>query len=269
MVGDPTRRLLSIDLLDDDEHDRLDDWGNRSALTRPAAQQKTIPQLFSAQVTRTPTAHALVCGERVFTYRELDEATDRLAMRLTRSGSGPGQCVALLLPRSAEAIIAILAVLKSGAAYLPMDTAHPDARLRFMLHDAKPVAAVTTSALHTRLTGTGIPLLDIDACDTGASAPIRPPVPDDLAYLTYTSGTTGVPKAVAVTHRNVTQLLECPHPELPASPGQVGRNGIRWSSMCRYGRSAVRCSTATGSWWCLNPSRVRHTSSMHCWSGNV
>ncbi|MCP2625256.1 amino acid adenylation domain-containing protein [Mycolicibacterium smegmatis] len=221
MVGDPTRRLLSIDLLDDDEHDRLDDWGNRSALTRPAAQQKTIPQLFSAQVTRTPTAHALVCGERVFTYRELDEATDRLAMRLTRSGSGPGQCVALLLPRSAEAIIAILAVLKSGAAYLPMDTAHPDARLRFMLHDAKPVAAVTTSALHTRLTGTGIPLLDIDACDTGASAPIRPPVPDDLAYLTYTSGTTGVPKAVAVTHRNVTQLLECPHPELPASPGQV------------------------------------------------
>ena len=140
MSGDPSLRLLSIDLLDDDEHDSLDVWGNRAALTQPAAAPASIPELFSAQVTRTPAAAALVCGERSWTYLELDRAANLLAHRLACRGAGPGETVALLFSRSAEAIIAILAVLKSGAAYLPIDPAHPDARIAFMIADAAPVA---------------------------------------------------------------------------------------------------------------------------------
>ena len=106
-----------------------------------------MPALFAAQVARTPDAVAVVCEGRSLTYRELDEAANRLAHLLVGRGAGPGQCVALLFPRSAEAIVAILAVLKTGAAYLPIDPALPAARIGFMLADAAPMAAVTTDAI--------------------------------------------------------------------------------------------------------------------------
>ncbi|MGV0816267.1 AMP-binding protein, partial [Mycolicibacterium boenickei] len=92
-------------------------------------------------------------------YRELDEASNRLARLLIGQGAGPGACVGLLMGRSADAIVAILGVLKSGAAYLPMDPAHPDARVEFMLADAKPVAVVTTAELAERVRG--VPVLDV------------------------------------------------------------------------------------------------------------
>ena len=113
----------------------------------------SIPVLFAAQVARTPEAVAVTCGGRSLTYRELDEASNRLAHLLFGQGAGPGQCVALLFSRSAEAIVAILAVLKTGAAYLPIDPALPAARIGFMLDDAAPIAAVTTAAWLTRLDG--------------------------------------------------------------------------------------------------------------------
>ncbi len=96
------------------------------------------------------------------TYRELDEAANRLAHLLVDHGAGPGQYVALLFSRSAEAIVAILAVLKTGAAYLAIDPAHPDARIEFMLADAAPIAAVTTAGLRSRLDGCDLPVIDID-----------------------------------------------------------------------------------------------------------
>ncbi len=129
MTADPTRRLSSMDVLDEAEHARLDGWGNRAVLTRPAPAAVSIPALFAAQVARTPEAVALSFGGRSMTYRELDEAANRLAHLLAGQGAGPGQCVALLLSRSAEAIVAILAVLKTGAAYLPIDPALPAARI--------------------------------------------------------------------------------------------------------------------------------------------
>ena len=107
--------------------------------------------LFAAQVARTPEAVAVSFGGRSMTYRELEEAANRLAHLLAGQGAGPGQCVALLLSRSAEAIVAILAVLKTGAAYLPIDPALPAARIGFMLADAAPVAAITTAGLAERL----------------------------------------------------------------------------------------------------------------------
>jgi glycopeptidolipid biosynthesis protein len=223
MSIDSSRTLLSFDLLDDGEHDQLDEWGNRAVLTGPARTPVSIPTLFSRQAVRAPQAVALVCGDRSWTYRELNEATNRLAHMLADHGAGPGETVALLLPRSGQAIVAILAVLKTGAAYLPIDPAHPDARIEFMMSDAVPVAALTTADLRTRLDGTDVPVLDIDdpAVDSKPSTALPGPKPDDLAYMTYTSGTTGVPKAVAVTHNNVTQLVDGLHADLPSGPGQV------------------------------------------------
>ncbi|WP_083211115.1 non-ribosomal peptide synthetase [Mycolicibacterium porcinum] len=219
MAADPGRRLASIDLLDAGEHDRLDSWGNRAVLTRPDTEPVSIPQLFAEQVARDPNAVALTSDGRSMTYGELDEASNLLAQSLSRTGARPGQRVAMLLPRDAQAIVAILAVVKTGAAYVPIDPAHPDARIEFMLADAAPVVALTTAELRDRLEPSGVPILEIDnpAAGSQPGAVVDDPrlaAPDDIAYIIYTSGTTGAPKGVAVTHRNVTRLLEALGAEL-------------------------------------------------------
>ena len=233
MSPDPTRRLLSMDLLDDAEHTQLDGWGNRAVLTRPTPPAVSIPVLFAAQVARAPEGVAISCGERSWTYRELEEAANRLAHRLAGQGVGPGEYVALLFSRSAEAIVAILAVLKTGAAYLPIDPAVPAARIEFMVADAAPIAAITTAGLADRLDGCDLLVIDVadiedPAVDSQPCTALPAPVPEDIAYLIYTSGTTGVPKGVAITHRNVTQLLEALDVGLELSPGQVW---TQWHSL--------------------------------------
>ncbi|MGO4447250.1 amino acid adenylation domain-containing protein, partial [Mycobacterium sp. 2YAF39] len=157
---------------------------------------------------------------RSVTYRELDEAADRLARVLAGCGAGPGHCVALLLPRSVEAVVSILAVLKSGAAYLPIDSSVPDARLEFVLADTAPVAVVTVGQLAGRLGGYGGVVIDLDdrGVDVDPGIVLATPAPQDIAYVIYTSGTTGVPKGVAVTHHNVTQLMASLDAGLP-NPG--------------------------------------------------
>ena len=264
MSVDSTRTLLSFDALDDDEHDLLDEWGNRAVLTEPMSDAASITELFDAQVERAPEAVALVCGDRQWTYRELDESANRLAHLLTGHGARAGATVAMLIPRSAEAILSILAVLKTGAAYLPIDPAHPDSRIEFMLGDATPVAALTTADLAPRLAAADIAVIDIAVIDIDdpqvqrqPTAALPLPQPDDLAYMTYTSGTTGVPKAVAVTHHNVTQLVEGFHADLPAAPGQVWSQWHSlvfdvsvweiWGSLLHGGRLVVVPESVAGS----------------------
>nr|WP_082947556.1 non-ribosomal peptide synthetase [Mycobacterium sp. E2479] len=222
MTADPTRRLSTVDVLDAGELAQLAGWGNRAALGRRAVSAVSIPALFAAQVARAPEAVAVSFEGQSLTYRELDEAANRLAHLLAGHGAGPGQRVALLFSRSAEAIVAILAVLKTGAAYLPIDAAMPNTRAEFMLGDAKPVVAVTTSGLAERLHKHDLPVIDVNDAriDTQPSTALPAPAADDVAYLIYTSGTTGVPKGVAVTHRNVTQLLESLNADLELT-GQV------------------------------------------------
>jgi amino acid adenylation domain-containing protein/thioester reductase-like protein/non-ribosomal peptide synthase protein (TIGR01720 family) len=217
MTADPTRRVSSIDLLDESEHARLDEIGNRAVLTAPAPPAVSIPVLFAVQVARTPQAVAISCGQRSWTYREVQQAADRLAQRLVAEGAGPGRCVALLFARCAEAIVAMLAVLKTGAAYLPIDPEHPRARIGFMLDDAGPTAVITTAALDDRLDGFDVAVIAADdlgdppthvaGVDAQPGAALPVPDPGDIAYLIYTSGTTGNPKGVAVTHHNVTRLM--------------------------------------------------------------
>src|SRR6201993_2067321 len=217
VTADPTRPLSSIDLLDADEYERLNEWGNRAVLTEPAPPRVSVPELFAAQAARTPAAVAVTVGDLSMTYRELDEAANRLAHLLAAQGVGPGRCVALLLERSVEAIVAMLAVLKAGAAYLAIDPGLPTARIGFMLDDAAPTAAITSTGLRSRLDGHDVVVIEVDdpGIATQPSTGLPAPAPNDIAYLIYTSGTTGVPKGVAVTHHNVTQLMDSLDAGLP------------------------------------------------------
>jgi nonribosomal peptide synthetase DhbF len=178
----------------------------------------TLPQLFQEQVRRTPDATAVVSGRREMSYTELNARANRLARFLVSLGAGPERLVAVALPRSPDLVVAALAVLKSGAAYLPVDPGYPAERIAFMLADARPVAVLTTA-----LVGQGLPagtpqvalddpaveaavshLADGDLADAERRAPLRPSSP---AYVIYTSGSTGRPKGVVVEHRSVVGLL--------------------------------------------------------------
>ncbi len=244
MTADPARRLSSVDLLDAGEHAGLDGWGNRAVLTEPVSAPVSIPVLFAAQVVRAPEAVAVTCEGRSMTYRELEGAANRLAHLLAGQGVGPGQCVALLFSRCAEAIVAMLAVLKTGAAYLPIDPVLPAARMQFMVADAAPIAAVTTTGLADRLDGCDLPVIDVEdpRIDSYPDTGLPMPDPDNIAYLIYTSGTTGVPKGVAVTHRNVTQLIDVTGCRPAAGDrSRCGRSGTPIASTSRGGRSSVPC----------------------------
>jgi non-ribosomal peptide synthetase component F len=258
--------VAAVEILAADEVSRLDALGNRAMLNAPAAHAESIPARFAAQVTRVPDAVAVTAGGRSLTYRELDEASNRLAHLLIEHGARPGRCVALLLPRSIEMVVSVLAVLKSGAAYLPLDAAHPDARIRFTVGDAGPVMALSTAELALRLAELDLPVIDVADSRIAAQPATALPAPgaDEIAYLIYTSGTTGTPKGVMVAHRNVVQLLEVLGEYLPVS-------GV-WSQCHTYGfdtsvwETSARCSTAGGCSWYRTTSSARHTSCTSCWS---
>jgi len=165
----------------------------------------TVLDLFAWQVERTPDAVAVVDGDRVLTYRRLDELAGRLAGRLTDRGVRRGDRVAVLLDRSADLVVALLAVWRAGAAYVPVDAAYPARRVAFMAADS--AASLMVCSVATR---DGVPagiesIVVMDEGDGGAAAvAVRP---GDLAYVMYTSGSTGTPKGVAVSHRSVAELV--------------------------------------------------------------
>ena len=173
---------------------------------------ETIAGLFERQAAATPAAIALVAGAERVSYRELDARAAGIARQLGCRGVVPGQRVAVCLPRSVDLLAAILGVLKAGAAYVPLDPDHPAARLQFMMRDVQATALLTTTALAQSLSPADLPTILLDepgqTDETGtapAAGAMRPaPVtPDDVAYVLYTSGTTGQPKGVIVTHANL------------------------------------------------------------------
>ncbi|GAA4024768.1 hypothetical protein GCM10022247_56490 [Allokutzneria multivorans] len=183
-VEEPDRVLSGLELLSDEE--------KRQLVAPPAvAAVSTLPELFQAQVARTPDSPAVECEGVVLTYAELNARANRLAHRLIAEGIGPESIVALTLRRSIDYVVSVLAVSKAGGAYLPVDPEYPAERIDHVLSDAKPAMTITTS------------IVDADYPDTDPVAEITP---DHPAYVIYTSGSTGKPRGVVVTHAGLAAL---------------------------------------------------------------
>ncbi len=172
---------------------------------------RTVHEVFAERVAISPEATAVVFEGVRLTYAELDARANRLAHRLQHLGAGPETVVAVLLPRGVDLVPTLLGVLKSGAAYLPLDPAQPSDRLRFMLADAGAALVITRSELLPIIAGAAGPnvlVLDRENLDgEPATAPVSKAGPDNLIYVIYTSGSTGRPKGVCLTHANVLRLL--------------------------------------------------------------
>ncbi|MEU1038520.1 non-ribosomal peptide synthase/polyketide synthase [Streptomyces sp. NPDC005907] len=213
IAEDPDRPLRDLPWTTAEERRRMLTDFNGTEHGRP---DSTLVDLFEAQAARTPDAPAVTHEGAGLTYGALDAAAGRLAHRLAEAGAGPERFVALALPRSTDLVVAVLAVLKTGAAYLPIDPRLPAERIAHLLRDADAVTLVTTAETAGRAQGTGVPalLLDDPAVDadlerrpaTGPD-PARRPLPETPAYAIYTSGSTGRPKGVVVPHANVVRLF--------------------------------------------------------------
>jgi amino acid adenylation domain-containing protein len=205
-VAEPTTRVSVLPLLTDEErHQLIVEWNETR---REYPRDRCVHELFEAQAARTPGDVALVCGDERLTYAQLNERANRLARHLRACGVGAETRVGVLLEREAWAGVALLAVLKAGGAWVALDPAYPPARLSFMLEDAGASVLVTTTRLAESLPAHGARLVCLDADarhieaqeggDLGEVADAR-----NLAYLVYTSGTTGQPKGILVEHRSL------------------------------------------------------------------
>ncbi|WP_030507016.1 non-ribosomal peptide synthetase/MFS transporter [Microbispora rosea] len=227
IVADPDARVSGLELLPADERDRVLAFaGAAPEADAPAADAfggaSSLHEVIAAQAARTPSATAVVCGGEALTYAELDAAADRLARRLRGLGVRRDDRVAICLEQSTGLAVAVLGVLKAGAAYLPLDPEHPRGRLEYVLADAAASIVVTTPDLRDRLPDdvTAVHL----AVHPGEDAPepgdaMEPAARGDLAYVIYTSGTTGRPKGVAVQHHEVLVYLAGVRERLGVEPG--------------------------------------------------
>ncbi|WP_322755005.1 amino acid adenylation domain-containing protein, partial [Frankia sp. Cas3] len=229
---DADTRLEDVDVLDTAESRRvLQEWNDTAAEVDVA----TIPELFAAQADRTPDAVAVVFDGEELTYAQFDARSNRLARYLTGLGVGPESVVAVALERSLDLPVVLLAVLKAGGAYLPIDPGYPAARIAALLIDARPVCLLTGERVRQRLAGLDGPMhplvLGLDApdvaqrvCALDATALTDderggPLLPDHPAYLIYTSGSTGRPKGVIVPHAGVANRLAWMQDEYGLSSG--------------------------------------------------
>ncbi len=176
-----------------------------NATTHPVPDT-TLTALIEARIKASPDAPALTFGDETLSFAELDRRSAALAGRLAALGTGPGGIVAVALDRSLDLPVALLAILRAGAAYLPLDPDHPPERLARILSRAQPVAVLTSPDL-AGLFAPGTPLLVTPDWPTSGTAPATPPAPDDLAYVIFTSGSTGEPKGVMIEHRAIVNRL--------------------------------------------------------------
>jgi amino acid adenylation domain-containing protein len=200
------------------------------AVERPRTgdpERSTLPQLFQAQAKRTPEAVALVCGDLGMSYRELDIASNRLARELRRRGVTAPSRVAVFLDRSPELVVTLLAVLKSGCAFVPLDPTYPTDRLQYLLDNSRPAALITRGSLRERLVCEALTVIVVDSQSVSiaeqsmeALAPVASPA--DPAYVIYTSGSTGRPKGVVVHHHALVNLLGA----MSREPGLTGRDTV-------------------------------------------
>ncbi|WP_031470136.1 non-ribosomal peptide synthetase, partial [Sciscionella sediminilitoris] len=214
-VDAPGRSIRELPVLSAEEREVLLDTWNATTAPVPA---EPLTQTVRRQAGQRPDTVAVRFGERALTYAELDAAANRLAHHLLAHGAGPGRLVAVLLPRTEQLVVALLAVLKTGGAYLPIDPDYPADRIGFMLADAAPVLLLATTPAPA---GTEVPCVVLGDPDTDAEVAARQPrdpehrAPsgDQPAYVLYTSGSTGRPKGVVVTRAALANFL---HAMVPA-----------------------------------------------------
>ena len=208
IVADPEQRVGEVSLLTTAEERYLREEVNDTA--RRFETELLVHELFEEQVTRTPEARALRAGAEELSYRELNEAANRVAHLLRERGVQDGELVAVCLERTAASVIALLGIWKAGAAYLPLDVEQPSARLQLMLAEAAPVLVITTAAIRERLGLEQTLELDQEAAALESQAVSNPPHEargESLAYVLYTSGSTGRPKGVMVEHTQLRNTL--------------------------------------------------------------
>jgi amino acid adenylation domain-containing protein len=229
MLSEPDRPIATLPLLNQEERRHvLDDFNPK---IQPA-EKVDVTEMFEAQVARTPGAMALTYADESITFADLNQQANRLARYLVAQGAGPEKLVAICMDRSAEMLTAMLAILKTGGAYLPLDPSFPEERIAYMLADAAPLAVITTEVLASRLPQT-LKQIPLDApgiifeLQQQGEPNIRPDErghPLSLAhpaYLIYTSGSTGMPKGVMVPRGALSAFLDSASEPISFHPGDV------------------------------------------------
>ncbi len=208
ILANPTANISQFPLLTDAERQQFISWNDTTLSYSPT---EGIHQLFEQQVERTPEAIALVSGERTLTYQQLNQQANQLAHELQSVGVGPDAMVGICLERSPDLLISVLAVLKAGGAYLPLESSYPKERIAYMLENAGVTVLISQrsclDALPASVTHANAPVLLIDDNQQRLEHPAEnlslSTTKDNLAYVIYTSGSTGQPKGVAVAHRSL------------------------------------------------------------------
>ncbi|MBV9790335.1 MAG: amino acid adenylation domain-containing protein, partial [Chloroflexi bacterium] len=222
-MADVDQPLAALPLLTSAEQEQLRAW-NTTGVEYPL--DLMVPQLFEAQVSRTPKTTAFVFGQERLSYAELNQRVNQLARHLRELGVAADTLVGICVDRSVEMVVAMLGVLKAGGAYVPFDPEYPQDRLRFMLDDSQVGVVLTQERLISLLPEHNATLVRLDAdwptiAQHGADNLEPVAAPGDLAYLIYTSGTTGKPKAAMVAHRNLANVLHASQSAFGFQPGDV------------------------------------------------
>ncbi|MCE5172229.1 amino acid adenylation domain-containing protein [Paenibacillus profundus] len=206
VAHEPEARLASLGMLTEEEEEQIRHVFNDAEAGR--SQQNTVPELFEEQVERTPDRIAVVHEDKQLTYRELNERANRLARTLRAEGVKPEQLVGIMADRSLEMIVGIMAILKSGGAYVPIDPQYPEDRIHYMLDNSNAQVLLAQRHLQARAAFSGRRIMLDEEAFYGADGSNLERVnqPEHLSYVIYTSGTTGKPKGVMIEHRQMAVL---------------------------------------------------------------
>jgi amino acid adenylation domain-containing protein len=222
-LENPDLPVAQLPMMNDEERSQVLVGWNQTVAEYP--RDLTIHQVFEEQAQGTPQSTALLCDGRSWTYRQVNEEANQLAHRLAKQGIGPESLVGVFLPRSAEAVIALLGALKTGSAYVPLDPAYPSDRLRFMIDDSSLSAIVTHSSIQNQLPTNAEGVVVMDRDEQLRAEPTtnldRAVSSEQRAYVIYTSGSTGVPKGVEGIHRASMNRFSWMWRTYPFKPGEV------------------------------------------------
>jgi enterobactin synthetase component F len=217
VLANPATALRQLDIIGEEERHRLlAGWNDTAA----ALVDTSLPALVAQWVAATPDAPAVMFEDTVLSYRELHDRSLQQARQLLAKGVKPGDIVAVALPRGEQLLIALLAIMRIGAAYLPLDLEGPTERMALMLDDASPAALIAEPQMHSHFARGGFSLLQPEDPDAPLSDATQQPdlsTPEATAYVLYTSGSTGRPKGVEITHRNLRNFLQAMHRQLMPS----------------------------------------------------